>query len=84
MRLDIDSLDIAHTTPDEKVLLIEEALQQLESQHPDKARVVVLKFFGGLTDREVAEALSVTERTVERYWAYAKAWLVANIRENLG
>jgi RNA polymerase sigma factor (TIGR02999 family) len=82
LRLDIDSLDVAQASPDEKVLLIDEALEQLEKEHPDKARVVVLKFFGGLTDKEAAESLGVTERTIERHWAYAKAWLLTRIREN--
>lgn len=82
-KLDIDGLELASTTPDEKVLLIDEALKQLQVKHPDKARVVVLKFFGGLTDREAAESLGVTERTIERYWAYAKAWLVQYIHEKL-
>jgi RNA polymerase sigma factor (TIGR02999 family) len=82
-RLDIDGIDLADTTPNEKVLLIDEALQQLQIAHPDKARIVVLKFFGGLTDREAAESLGVTERTVERHWAYARAWLLTRIREQL-
>lgn len=47
---------------------------------PEKARVVMLKFFGGLTNQEVAASLEVTERTVERQWAYAKAWLFRSIR----
>ena len=81
VRLDIDEVDVAGATPDEKVLLIDEALQKLETENPEKARVVVLKFFGGLTDREVAEQLDVTERTVERYWAYAKAWLMREIQQ---
>jgi RNA polymerase sigma factor (TIGR02999 family) len=84
LRLDIDALDIADASPDEKILMIDEALQQLEKAHPDKARVVVLKFFGGLTDKEAAESLGVTERTIERHWAYAKAWLIARIHENSG
>jgi RNA polymerase sigma factor (TIGR02999 family) len=82
-RLDIDGIELASTSPDEKVLLIDEALKQLQVEHPDKARVVVLKFFGGLTDREAAVSLGVTERTIERYWAYAKAWLVRHIHEAL-
>ncbi len=57
------------------LLKLDEALQQLEAEHPDKAQMVKLKYFGGLTDQEVAEGLGVTERTVERAWAYAKAWL---------
>src|SRR5688572_24325842 len=81
MRLDIDGLEIAGTTADEKVLLIDEAIEQFRLEHSDKARVVVLKFFGGLTDREVAAELGVTDRTIERHWAYAKAWLFRYIRE---
>jgi RNA polymerase sigma factor (TIGR02999 family) len=80
VRLDIDQLELAATTPDEKVVLIDEALEQLQAQDPDKARIVVLKFFGGRTNEEVAEILGVTERTVERRWAYAKAWLYQIIR----
>lgn len=74
-RLDIDSVDLAETTPDDKILLIDEALEKLQSENPERARVVVMKFFGGLTNQEVADSLGVTERTVERQWAYAKAWI---------
>ena len=45
------------------------------------AKVVTLKFFGGLTNDEVAETLGVTERTICNKWAYAKVWLLKNIRE---
>lgn len=80
VRVDFDQVELAATTPDEKVLLIDDALERLEAQDPEKARVVVLKFFGGRTNQEVAESLGVTERTVERHWAYAKAWLFNEIR----
>ena len=75
-RLDISGLDLATTTPDDKVLLIDEALEQFRVEDPYKARIVTLKFFGGLTNQEIAEHLKVGERTVERHWAFAKAWLV--------
>jgi len=75
VRLDVADLDLAATTPDEKVLLMDEALEKLAVEDPEKARLVVLKFFGGLTNQEVAEHLGVTERTVERQWAYARTWL---------
>lgn len=80
IRVDIEQIELASSTPDEKVLLIDEALEKLQRQDPEKARVVVLKFFGGRTNQEVAESLGVTERTVERHWAYAKAWLFQSIR----
>ena len=79
-RLDIDDLDLAETTPDENVLLINDALEQLEKEDPEQARVVVLKFFGGLTNLEVAENLGIAERTVDRQWACAKARLFRWIR----
>lgn len=83
VRLGLEELDLAGASPDEKVLLIEEALQLLEAQHPEKAKIVVLKFFGGLTDREAARHLGVTERTVERHWAFARAWLVRALGQDL-
>jgi RNA polymerase sigma factor (TIGR02999 family) len=81
VRVDIQDLDLAETTPDDNVLLINEALQQLEKDDPEQARVVVLKFFAGLTNHEVAETLGMGERTVERQWACAKARLFRWIRK---
>ena len=80
LRVDIEQIELAETSPDEKVLLINDALERLQKQDPEKALVVVLKFFGGRTNQEVAASLEVTERTVERQWAYAKAWLFHSIR----
>lgn len=77
----IEEVDIAGALPDERVLLIDEALYRLEKRDPELARVVTLKFFGGLTNAEVAEMLGVTERTVQNKWNFAKAWLTESIRE---
>jgi len=79
-RFNIEDLELADSTPDDKVLLINEALESLEAQDPEAARIVVLKFFGGLSRQEVAESLNVSERMVDRHWAYAKAWLWRQIR----
>jgi len=79
-RLNIEDLELAASTPDDRMLLIDQALQRLEEDDPESARVVVLKFFGGLTNKEVGKTLGVTERTIERQWAYAKASLFQNIR----
>jgi len=81
-RVELDKIELAAATPDERVVLIHEALEQLQAVDPEKARVVVLKFFGGRTNQEVAEVLQVTERTVERHWAYAKVWLYREIRSH--
>lgn len=82
-RVDIDSLELADTTPDDKLLLIDESLERLKAEDPDTARVVMLKFFSGFTNQEVAATLGVTERTVERDWAFARAWLFRVIRKEL-
>jgi RNA polymerase sigma factor (TIGR02999 family) len=79
-RIDIEKAGLAAASPDEKAVLIDEALKRLQAQDPEKARVVILKFFEGLTNKEVAECMEVTERTVDRYWAYAKVWLLQSIR----
>jgi RNA polymerase sigma factor (TIGR02999 family) len=83
VRVDVQNIELAETTPDDKMLLINEALERLEAENPERARVVVLKFFGGLTNLEVAESLGIGERTVDRQWAYAKAWLFRKIREQV-
>lgn len=80
-RVDIADVQVAEKTPDDDVLLINDALQRLEAEEPEKARIVVMKFFGGLTNQEVAESLGISERTVDRQWACAKARLFRWIRE---
>ena len=80
-RMDIADLDLAETSPDEMILLVDAALERFKAEDPEKEKIVVMKFFGGLTNQEVAESLGVTERTVERQWAYAKAWLFRDIRQ---
>jgi RNA polymerase sigma factor (TIGR02999 family) len=80
-RVALEEVDPAQATPDEQVLLVDEALERLQAEDPEKARIVTLKFFGGLTNAEVAGVLNVTERTIERQWAFAKAWLFNAIRK---
>lgn len=80
-RLNIEGLDLAGPTTDEKVLLVNDALQELERENPERARIVLLKYFGGMTNAEVAKTLGVGERTVYRQWLCAKLWLVEKIQE---
>lgn len=82
-RLDMDDFELAAAPPDDRILLVDEALVRLEAEDPESARVITLKFFGGLTNKEVASTLGVTERTVEREWAYAKACLFKIIQDEV-
>jgi RNA polymerase sigma factor (sigma-70 family) len=61
--------------PDVELIALEDALERLSELDPRKGRVVELKFFGGLTIEEIAEVLQVSGATVEREWAFARAWL---------
>jgi len=81
-RLDLADVELAATTPDEKVLLIDDALRQFEVEHPERAHVVMLKYFAGLKNDEVAETLGIGERTVDRHWVCAKEWLYRKIRQS--
>jgi len=79
-RVDLDATDIAWPDDRERLLQVHEVLDQLAAQDPMKAEVVKLRFFVGLTNREIADLLGVSERTVDRAWTFAKAWLFAAIK----
>ena len=74
-RVNIEIIDIADALPDEKVLLVDEALERLEKEDPDTAQIVKLRFFGGLNNDEIAKITGINGRTVRRQWDYAKVWL---------
>jgi RNA polymerase sigma factor (TIGR02999 family) len=80
-RVDLDEADIAApaSSDDDTLLALDEAIAELEARDPQKAQIVKLKFFVGLTEQEIAEQLGITERTVKRHWAYSKAWLFDRI-----
>ncbi len=61
------------------LVALDVALTRLGKEQPDKARVVEMRFFGGMTYEEVAEVLGVTPRTAKRYWAYAQARLYSEM-----
>ncbi len=58
---------------------LDSALRELESREPRLARIVELRFFGGLTEEEAAALLGVTARTVRRGWAFARVWLAERV-----
>jgi RNA polymerase sigma factor (TIGR02999 family) len=71
----LESIDVAAVPPHPDLLDIDSALDRLAAVDPRKARVVELRFFGGLSADETAEALQVSVRTVHKDWAFARAWL---------
>jgi RNA polymerase sigma factor (TIGR02999 family) len=74
-RVNLDGLDLAASVDDEQLLALDEALDHLALHDATKAQVVKLRFFAGLTIGQVARVLGVSEPTVKRHWAYARAWL---------
>ena len=61
------------------LLALNEAMERLSEQEPLESRVVELRFFGGMSVKEVAEVLDISERTVRRRWSFAKAWLYREV-----
>lgn len=80
-RIEIGDVEIASALPDEKILLLDEALERLKAEDADVGKVVTLKFYGGLTIEEIVEIMGSSDRTVRRQWNYAKAWLYDWIRK---
>jgi RNA polymerase sigma factor (TIGR02999 family) len=70
--------------PDVDLVALDEALKRLASLEPRPARVVELRFFGGLSHAEIAEVLEVSVRTVEDDWSWARAWLRRELRASDG
>ena len=61
---------------------LDEALDELEAEHPEAAQLVKLRFFAGLPQKEAALAMGLSERTAKRRWAFARAWLFQELRQN--
>jgi RNA polymerase sigma factor (TIGR02999 family) len=75
IRVPLDGVDVAASEPGTDLLDVDRALDLLALEDPRKARVVELRFFGGLSIEETAQTLGVSERTVYADWAFARAWL---------
>jgi len=79
VELDLDSLELAAGMDEEQLLALHEALDALAAHDAEKAQLVKLRFFAGLTLVEAAKVLGLSEPTAKRYWAYARAWLYRKI-----
>lgn len=81
-RVDLpEAADIAAPTPDhdERLLALHEALARLTLAAPDKAELVKLRYFVGLSIDETAQTLGISVPTANRWWAYARAWLLTDL-----
>jgi len=74
---------IAMTVPSEELLAVNDALAALAAEDPQAAEVVQMRYFVGMTVPEIATALDMAPRTVDRHWAFARAWLKRTIRPSL-
>ena len=74
-QLDLERIEIALETPDEDLIAVDEAIEQLARLDQPCADLVKLRFFAGLTLAEAADSLGVARRTADRRWAFARAWL---------
>ena len=74
-RVDLENIDLTGNEPPDELLVVDEALTALAAQHPEKAQLVKLRYFAGLTIPEAAEVMGTSTATANRQWAYARAWL---------
>jgi RNA polymerase sigma factor (TIGR02999 family) len=79
-REELNEAAIAAPEPAEDVLAVNDALELLAAVHPQAARLVTLRFFGGLNMSEAAQALDMSVRSAHQLWAYARSWLREKMR----
>jgi len=83
-RMDVEDIEIAATMQDDDLLLVNDALEKLAALDRQKAELVKLRFFVGLTLEESAEILGFSVPTAKRYWTFARAWLYQEIEASRG
>ena len=79
-RVNLDKCDLIAPQADDELLAVHEALDKLAGKYPVQAEVVKLRYFGGRTNEEVAQILDISLSTVKNYWAFARAWLLQEIK----
>jgi RNA polymerase sigma factor (TIGR02999 family) len=78
-RVNLDDVQPAVDDPDVDLLALDEALGELERRWPDKAKLVKLRYFAGLTIPEASQAMNVSHATAERHWKFARTWLYSKL-----
>jgi RNA polymerase sigma factor (TIGR02999 family) len=77
--VELEEFEIAAPAQEEILLELDGALDELAKVSPERAELVKLRFFAGLSEGEIASVLNISERSVQRQWSYARAWLFARI-----
>lgn len=76
-----EALPVAGTEQNVDLIALDAALTRLDALEPSQARIVELRYFGGLTVEETAEAMAISPATVKRHWTLAKAWLLRELEQ---
>lgn len=74
-RVEMDEERLVCAIPSDQLIALDEALERFGTEEPEKAKLVKLRFFAGLSIEEAAEVLGISRATASRHWTYAKAWL---------
>jgi RNA polymerase sigma factor (TIGR02999 family) len=80
-RVNLENVDVALKAGDAQILAIDEALARLAERDPQSAQLIKLRFFAGMTNADAARALGLAERTANRLWTYARAWLYRELAD---
>jgi RNA polymerase sigma factor (TIGR02999 family) len=78
-RLELDAVQLSVEEVPDDLLALDDALNQLAETHPEKAELVKLRYFAGLTADEAAKVLGIAPSTADRHWSYARVWLYRRI-----
>ena len=84
LKVNLDESALLSPAPDRAILALDEALTAFSQVAPRQAKVVELRYFGGLTDEEIVAALKISPRTARRDWHFAKAWLLRELSHTIG
>ncbi len=79
-RQDLEEANVVSTLPDEELLALDDALTRLNATDPEKAELIHLRFFAGLTTEQAAEVLGISPTTAKRHWRFARMWLHREVR----
>ena len=79
LRVSLEGVDLAGESPPEQLLALDEALTRLAAEDPQKAELVKLRFFTGLSIEATAQALAISPATAKRWWTFARAWLLREV-----